>query len=168
MWKKFWADLGADLKNAFIHHWLRVVGFLVAYLGPFVFFVIAYSTEGDSAKKPLVSLPIGLWLVIIPLLIVYWLKIRTDLAEKLGSMKAQNEMQAGKHYAMIVLAESLKWLMSVATCLVFYYVIKMCEDLLKQASDGVLVIVICEAVGGLFYVLDAVFTRAPTDTPITK
>ena len=57
MWKKFWADLGADLKNAFIHHWLRVVGFLVAYLGPFVFFVIAYSTEGDSAKKPLVSLP---------------------------------------------------------------------------------------------------------------
>ena len=164
MWKAFWASLGADIKSFFVGHWMRLLGFVIAYLAAPAFFVAAYATKTEGKEG--LSIPLAIWLVAIPLLAIYWGKARRSIDLKLSEMKAVNEMDASRHYAGIVLAESLKSIMTLATILLVYYVIRMGEQIFAKASTAVLVIAVCYGIGGLFFVLDAVFTRAPKDVEI--
>jgi len=161
--KAFLSSLSADFK-AFWGHWLRLVGFFVSYFAPMIIFAVAYGVDKKNGVGSL--MPLGFWLVAVPLLLVYWLKARKSLDLKIAMMKTANEIEAGKHYAAIVLAEALKLTMALLTLLALWAFLKMSEDLFGKASEAVMTLGICEGVGGIFFVLDAVFTRAPKSTPI--
>jgi hypothetical protein len=159
----FWGSLKADFK-AFWGHWLRLIGFIVSYFAPMVIFAIAYGVDKKDGIGSL--MPLGFWLVAVPLLTVYWFKAKKALGLKIAMMKTANEIDVGRHYAMIVLAEILKLIMSLLTLLALWAFLKMSEDLFGKASEAVMTIGICEAVGGVLVVLDAVFTRGAKSVPI--
>lgn len=165
MWKAFWSSLGADLKDAFVGHWLRVVGWAISYLGPFAFFVAAYMTRKPDKPQGL-AVPIAIGVVAVPLLLIYWLKLRRWVSEKLQASKAVNEIDSSRHYAAIVLFELMKGVMEVATIMVSYYAVKWVEGILPSASMGILVVAILYALGALLTVLDSMLTLAPKDTQI--
>lgn len=165
VWKAFWSSLGRDLKDAFIGHWLRVVGWAVSYLGPLAFFVAAYLTKEPDDPKGL-SVPLSIGIVVVPLLLVYWLKLRRWVSERLQSDKAVNEIDSTRHYAAIVLFELLKGVMEVATILVAYYAVKWVEGVLPSVSMGILIVAILYALGSMLTVLDAMLTMAPGGTEI--
>jgi hypothetical protein len=162
--KGFWRSVGQDLKSFFLKHWLRLLGGLVAYILPLAFFLSAYLTR--KPNSPSFTLPLAVWLVLIPLALLYWVRIRKSIDQKLGLMKAVNEIDASKHYASIIGAQALKGLMGFVTWFIVYEIVKMSEEILNTASQGVLILGVCYGVGAFLFVLDAVFTRAPTDTPI--
>jgi hypothetical protein len=162
--KAFWGSMWSDVKSFLFGHWLRLVGGLIAYVLPLAIFLAAYCTR--EPYSPAVSIPLAVWLVLIPLLLIYWVRIRRGIDQKLVLMKAVNEIDASKHYASIVGAQALKGLMGLATWFVFYEIVKMSEKVLSSASQGILILGVCYGVGAFLFVLDAVFTRAPKDVPI--
>lgn len=165
-WKVFWSSVWKDAKSLIVGHWLRLVGFVIAYLGPFAFFISAYATVGCKKEYWSFSFPYWVWIVIIPLLAVYWLKAKKSIELKVAMMKTENEIDSARHYGTIVLCEILKVAMQLATMLIILWVVKASEDVLGSASIGIGAIAAFYAIGGFLFILDAVFTRAPKNTDI--
>lgn len=167
--KGFWKSLWEDFSGAVKKHWLRLIGAGIFYFGPFLFFVCAYMTvtrsSGESTK---ITMPFFVWLVGIPALIIYWFKLRKALEAKLIQMKSVNEVQEGKHYALLCASEVLQQAMSVATIAMVYCVVSFMESIFSQASTGVLVFLVCGCLGAVFFVLDATFSYAEGDEPKKK
>lgn len=165
MWKAFWKSLGADIHSLFFGHWLRLLGAVVAYLVPAGLLIAEYATRKPGSWE--ISGPVVAWLVAIPALVIYWAKINAALKRRLMLFKAVNEVDATKHYALIVIFTLLRHLMAAATILVAYETCRVFEAVFKEASDGFMVVLIFYCVGAFLFVLDAVFTRAPKPTQIT-
>jgi len=165
MWKAFWRSLGADIHSLFFGHWLRMIGVMVAYFVPVALLIAEYATRKPGSWE--ISGPVVAWLVAIPCLVVYWAKINAALKRRLTLFKAVNEVDASKHYAMIVIFTFLRHLMGAATILVAYETCRVFEAVFKAASDGFMLMLIFYCLGAFLFVLDAVFTRAPKATQIT-
>lgn len=161
--KGFWKSLWEDFSGVFKDHWLKIIGGLLMYVGPFVFFVVAYmtttATEGTEASVK-ITMPIFVYLIGIPALLIYWIKLRKALSDKIVQMKAVNEVQRGKHYAMLVANEVLKQAMCVATIAMLYCAVSFMESIFSQASTGILVFFVFASLGGVLMILDSVFYYA--------
>lgn len=161
--KGFWKSLWEDITGVFKEHWMRLVGGFLMYFGPFIFFVCAYMTTTGTESTEAgvrITMPIFVYLVGIPALLIYWVKLRKALSDKIVQMKAVNEVQRGKHYALLVTNEVLKQAMAVATIAMAYCAVSFMEDIFSQASTGVLVFFVFASIGGVFMILDAVFYYA--------
>lgn len=161
--KGFWQSLWEDITGVFKDHWMKLVGGFLMYFGPFIFFVCAYMTTTGTESTEAgvkITMPIFVYLVGIPALLIYWVKLRKALSDKIIQMKAVNEVQHGKHYALLVANEVLKQGMCVATIAMVYCAISFLENIFKDASTGILVFLVFGMVGGVFMIMDAVFYYA--------
>ena len=154
----FWSSLWSDIKEGITKHWLKFIGILIIYLGPLAFFLVAFLTTKTETTK--IVVPVVAYIVAIPLLIIYWFRLRKAIDLKLSSLKAVNEVQEGKHYAFICLMEALKQAMMILTFVALYFVVNFLENTFKQASSGILVFVVFSCLGGVLCILDASFSYA--------
>jgi hypothetical protein len=161
--KRFFGSIYEDFKNDFLGHWRRFIGFLIAYLGPLLFIGACYvsvSHESHPANDSWAwSVPFAVWPVLIALAIFYWAKIKKSMAGELAKMETQNDVEEGKHYALIVIFTSVKWAMTALSFLLVWWVLTALEDLLVSVAFTFLVVAMIECAAGLFYVWDALATR---------
>lgn len=164
--KGFWKSLWGDLSSSICKHWIKLIGVLIAYVGPIVFFLVAFfttRTEETASQTPKVAMPIIVYLVGIPTLLVYWFKLRGAMHDKLISMKTVNEVQEGKHYALLCLFETINQALAVLTLAMAYCLVAFMETIFKQASSGILVFLVFFLIGGVLCVLDASLSYAKKD-----
>ncbi len=159
--KGFWSSLLHEFTSGVKKHWLRLIGIFISYICPFIFFACAYctktmsTTEGSTISK--ISIPFFVWLVGIPALLIYWVRLKNAMNDKLLSMKTVNEVQEGAHYALLVTFETIKQAMVVFTIAMIYCIVSFLESIFKQASTGVLVFLVCACLGAVFEILDSTF-----------
>ena len=153
--KGFWQSLWGDLESSMKAHWLRLLGVFLAYFGPFIFFACAYMTTNTTESKTGFAMPFFVWLIGVPALAIYWVKLRKFISDKLIQMKAVNEVQQGAHYGLLVASEALKQAMVVATIAMVYCAVAWLETIFRSASTGILVFLTCASIGGILCILDS-------------
>jgi len=159
MMKAFFKSLAEDLKKEFFGHWLRVIGFLVCYVGPLAFIGACYVTRKPSAGAEF-SIPFLAWPALVALILFYWASFRKWSYARLAVMESQNDMSPGKHYASIVLLRIVSCVFSAAPFFLVWWLLLKLEELAVSASFCFLVIGLIESFGGFFMVLDAVYSRS--------
>jgi hypothetical protein len=156
--RSFLSSISEDFRHDFLGHWMRVIGFLVCYLGPMIFIGACYVTRKEGAGWSL-SVPLFAWPAILALIALYWRSFRRWAYARLAVMESQNDIQKGRHYAAIILLRIVSAAFVAAPFFLLYWVFGELESLAVSASFCLLVVGIIESVGGFFYVLDAVYTR---------
>ena len=150
--KGFFVSLWDDLVENFKHHWLRILGFIASFVVP-----VTYLTSTYLEKKPESwAFPIFVWIPVIMFIIVYWAKLRSYLAVKVATMQVQNDLEKGKHAGAIIICKTIQVTMTVAPFLLGYYIFQELAKIAIQLQNIFLFLTVCEAVGGLFVVLDTV------------
>lgn len=71
-------------------------------------------------------------------------------------MRVQNSMEAGKHAGLIIIYDTIKAIMTVLPFLLCYIMVNEIQKYFAEVSKIFLFITICEAVGGLFMILDTI------------
>ena len=71
--KGFWRDFLKDLCAIFTRHWLKVIGRVIQFAVPRALVAIAYCTQ---YSKTGVKIPLIVWLMAIPLRLIWWGKMR--------------------------------------------------------------------------------------------
>lgn len=163
--KVFLKSLKDDFKEGFFGHWRKTVGFLIAYVGPLLFIGACYVTRTHEVSPANDSwgwsIPTFVWPILFALAIFYWRSFRKKISGKLEKMETQNDIEPGKHYAMIVIFVFLRWAMVVLSFLLVWWVFYEMQKLLVSVAFTFAVVAVIESFGGLFYVWDALSTRKP-------
>lgn len=152
--KSFFQSLGEDIKNLFKHHLWRVFGFLIMFIVPIATLLTTYVSKTDGVTKW--SIPLFVIVPLVLLILIYWGKLRRYFAIKVSTMKAENNIEKGKHAGAIIVCEFLQVVMTVLPFLVCYLLIAALEKEIERVSDIILFMIVCESVGGLFLVFDTI------------
>lgn len=150
--KSFFISFKKDLKENLNHHKLKLLGYVICFFVPLVYLVTTYIERKPEAW----GFPTFVWIPVIMFLIVYWLKIRSYVAIKVEAMKVENNLEKGKHAAAIIVCKTIQVVMTVIPFLLLYYVFDSFSKMSIQIQNIFLFLTVCEAVGGLFIVIDTV------------
>ena len=156
--KGFWGDFLQDVASIFTRHWLKVIGRVVQFAVPIALVSIAYCTKYSKSG---VKIPFIVWLVSIPLLLIWWGKMRKAVSDYLVSIKAVNEVIKGRHMAMIAMASFIRDLvMPFATAVALWFFVRMAGMVLDRAENALMAFAICIGVGGMLIFMDASINSA--------
>lgn len=156
--KGFWGDFLQDLCSIFTRHWLKVIGRVIQFAVPIALVSIAYCTKYSKSG---VKIPLIVWLVSIPLLLIWWGKMRKAVSDYLVSIKAVNEVIRGRHMAMIAIASFIKDLvMPFATAVALWFFVRLAGMVLDKAENALMVFALCIGVGGMLVFMDASMNAA--------
>lgn len=150
--KGFFVSLWEDFVYALKHHWCGLLGRVIMILVPLVFTVSMYIQRVPSKW----ALPTFAWIPLFVFAVVYWSKLRTYLAIKVSAMQVENNIQKGKHAGAIIVCKALQVAMTVFPFFMCYRVFAAIEAEAMSVKDVFLFITVCEAVGGLLVLMDAV------------
>lgn len=150
--KSFFVSLKDDIVEMFKKHWLKIIGYIISVLFPAIYLIVTYIERKPESW----ALPTFVWLPVIVFVCVYWFKLRTYLAIKCETMTVENNIQKGKHAGAIIILKTLQCAMVVVPFLLCYYIFKSLADLSIKIENIFLLLTICEAVGGLFIILDTI------------
>ncbi len=164
---RFLKSLGDDFKEAFFKHWLRLVGFLVCYLGPLVMIMAFYVTR-IVVEKPATSayegftysVPLFVWPALAFLFVFYWKSLRKKTIAKVASLRSENSIN-GKHYALIIIFDFLDKGAVVCFLAFMAWLFQKIAEMSIGAVEVFEWLAVIEAVGGLFYVLDDIVKGEP-------
>lgn len=167
--KGFWGSLWADLKETLKRHWLSIVGFTIQFIAPLAIFAIGYCSIKETNKTSLV-IPICVWVIGIPLILIYWSKLRKAIKLKNSQFKAVNEVSQGKHSSMIVVLSLLDALFSFGSIMVVWLVVSWIEQILQSASTGIMLIALCTGTANIFYIIDSAYssTKRPVENETSE
>lgn len=152
--KQFFVSLGEDFKNLFTKHFWKFIGYVIMFIVPIVVLVCDY-IKATPAKSAGWTIPVFVIIPLVILLLVYWCKAKRHFAIKLSQMKTENEVQKGKHAGAIIVFTTIEMLSTVLPFAICYILFKGLAGVIKNVEDIFLFITICEAVGGLFVIIDA-------------
>ena len=156
--KGFWGDFLKDVAAIFTRHWLKVIGRIVQFAVPIALVSIAYCTKYSKSG---VKIPLIVWLVSIPLLLIWWAKMRKAVSDYLVSIKAVNEVIKGRHMAMIAIASFIRDLvMPFATAVALWFFVRLAGMVLDKAENALMVFALCIGVGGMLVFMDASINAA--------
>ena len=150
--KGFFVSLVEDIKNNLQKHWLKFVGYAISFLLPVVFLTTTYLEKKPESW----ALPTFVWIPVIVFIFVYWFKLRGYLAIKVSAMQVQNDLEKGKHAGAIIICKTIQVAMTVAPFLLFYYIFGELSRIAIEIQHIFLLLTICEAVGGLFIIIDTI------------
>lgn len=162
----FFNSLKEDFINFIKQHWLRFIGYLCMFVVPLVVLLSVYVQKVENATK--YTVPFAIILPIAMLLFAFFGKIKSAFNEKLGSMKTQNAIEEGKHAALIIIFETVKVLMTILPFALCYIFVNELQKYFAQVSKIFLFVTICEAVGGLFIILDTIKNATKTESSEEK
>lgn len=148
----FFKSLGEDIANSFKRHWLGLIGKFSMFVVPLIYILAEYLTRAPSKW----ALPIFAWIPLIVLLLVYWGKMKSWLAIKVNAMETQNSIQRGKHAGAIILCKILQVACTALPFFLGYVAFAELEAHAVSVKSIFLFVFACEAVGGVFVVLDAI------------
>ena len=149
--KGFWKDFLKDLGSIFTRHWLKVIGWLVQFVLPIALLASAYCIRYEKSIK----IPLIIWLVAIPLLLIWWGKMRKSVSDYMIRISAVNEIIKGRHGGMIGVMSFLHdVVMPFATAVAIWYFVHIAGSVLDKAENGVMVFALCIGVGGMLIFLD--------------
>lgn len=152
--KGFFSSLWEDFVALIKHHWLRFVGFLCCFVVPIIVLLAFYCTKVENATK--YSIPFAVIIPLVILIAIWWGKAKTYFKVKIEAMRVQNSMEAGKHAGLIIIYDIIKAIMTVLPFLLCYIMVNEIQKYFAEVSKIFLFITICEAVGGLFMILDTI------------
>lgn len=156
--KGFWGDFLKDLSSIFTRHWLKVIGRVIQFAVPIALVSIAYCTKYSKSG---VKIPLIVWLVSIPLLLIWWGKMRKAVSDYLVRIKSVNEVIRGRHMAMIAIASFIKDLvMPFATAVALWFFVRLAGMVLDKAENALMVFALCIGVGGMLVFMDASMNAA--------
>ena len=156
--KGFWGDFLQDVVSIFTRHWLKVIGRVIQFAVPIALVSIAYCTKYSKSG---VKIPLIVWLVSIPLLLIWWGKMRKAVSDYLVSIKAVNEVIKGRHMAMIAMASFIRDLvMPFATAVALWFFVRLAGMVLDKAENALMVFALCIGVGGVLVFMDASINAA--------
>lgn len=156
--KGFWKDFLKDLASIFTRHWLKVLGYAIQFVLPIALVAVAYCTK---YSKEGVKIPLIVWLVAIPLLLIWWGKMRKAVSDYLVRIKAVNEVVSGKHVGMIGLMSFFRdLLMPFATAVCLWFFVKLAGSVLGKAENALMVFALCIGVGGMLIFIDTSINAA--------
>lgn len=149
--KGFWKDFLKDLCAIFTRHWLKVLGYIIQFVLPIALVAIAYCSKFKEGMK----IPLIVWLVAIPLLLIWWGKMRKAVADYMIRASAVNEIIRGRHVGMIGMMSFFHDLvMPFATGVAIWYFIHLCGAILSKAENGAMVFALCIGAGGMLIFID--------------
>ena len=156
--KGFWGDFLQDVVSIFTRHWLKVIGRVIQFAVPIALVSIAYCTKYSKSG---VKIPLIVWLVSIPLLLIWWGKMRKAVSDYLVSIKAVNEVIKGRHMAMIAMASFIRDLvMPFATAVALWFFVRLAGMVLDKAENALMVFALCIGFGGMLVFMDASINAA--------
>lgn len=155
--KGFWGSLWADVKGYFNKHFLMVIGAVIQFVAPLALLAVAYCSVKET-NKVAIAFPIAVWVIAIPLIIAYFFKLRKAIKLKHAQMKAVNEVKDGAHKGSIPTLRLLDALFTVGAGMIVWMVVNWIEQIMKSASSGIMLIVVCTAIGFIFYIMDDCFS----------
>ena len=149
--KGFWKDLLKDLLSILTRHWLLIIGRMVQFVVPIVLVAAAYCIRYEKSIK----VPLIVWLIAIPLLLIWWGKMRKSVSDYLTRISAVNEVIKGRHMGMIgVMSFFHDLVMPFATGVAVWYFIHLCGSVLSRAENGAMVFALCIGSGGMLIFID--------------
>lgn len=157
--KTFFKSLGEDILSLFTKHWLKLVGYTISFIIPLASMIGFYLKKKPESW----SMPILVWLPIAMLLLIYWIKVKGFINKRIGQMELENSIQKGKHAGALILATTIQMAMTVAPFLACYYVFGELAKASIKVQDVFLFLTVCEAVGGIFIILDVAINSLKTD-----
>jgi hypothetical protein len=156
--KGFWKDFLKDLCAIFTRHWLKVIGRIIQFAVPIALVAIAYCTK---YSKTGVKIPLIVWLIAIPLLLIWWGKMRKAVSEYLVRIKSVNEVIKGRHMAMIAITSFIRDLvMPFATAVALWFFVRLAGMVLDRAENALMVFALCIGVGGMLIFVDTSINAA--------
>lgn len=148
----FFKSIWQDIKDLFKNHIFKVIGFVISYIAPVVYIVVAY-----MEKKPENwSIPIFVWIPAFVLLFVYWSKLRGFLAIRVAKMETENALEKGKHAGAIIICKFIEVCCTVLPFFLGYYIFKTLREMIGKTENLFLYLGITIAVGGLFMLFDTI------------
>lgn len=150
--KEFFISLKNDIIESFKKHWLKVIGLIISIVFPAVYLMVTYIEKKPESW----AIPAFVWLPVLVFIFVYWFKLRTYLAIKCESMTRENIAEKGKHAGAIIVLKTLQVAMVITPFVICYFIFKSFADLSIKIENIFLLLTICEAVGGVFIIVDTV------------
>lgn len=152
--KQFFSSIWEDFVNLIKKHWLRFIGFICCFVVPIITLLAFYVRKVENATK--YSIPFAVILPLVILIIIWWGKAKTYFKVKIEAMRVQNSIEAGKHAGILIIYDTIKALMTVLPFALCYVMVNEIQKYFAEVSKIFLFITICEAVGGLFFILDTI------------
>lgn len=166
--KAFFKSLWADFVGLCKKHLWRLAGFVVSFIVPIVWLIVNYCTSIPDGEKTKFTIPFAVILPLAILTIVYWVKLKDYMQNKVVMMRTENNIEKGKHAGMLILCDMVKAVFTVVPFLLVYIIIRELEKYVQQLSDIFLFMIICESVGALFVIFDTIHNVIDFDSEEIK
>ena len=156
--KGFWKDLFKDFLAIATRHWLKIFGYLVQFALPITLLAVAYFSKYEKTG---VKVSVIVWLVAIPLLLIWWGKMRKAVSDYLVRIKAVNEVVKGRHMALIGIFSFFRDLvMPFATAIALWFLVYLSGKVMGKAENGLMIFALCIGIGGMMIFIDTSINAA--------